>query len=308
MKIIVTGGAGFIASHVTDAYVKAGHRVVAIDNLSTGFKKNVNPKAKFYRADIRNPKTMEKIFAREKPEILNHHAAIASVVESVRNPVPTLETNIMGTANLLISFGKHGRGARKMIFSSTGGAIYGNPKKVPVPEQHSLDPLSPYGLSKKIGEELIAFYGRELKFDYIIFRYPNLYGSRQNLSQNGIVPLFAAMMRRGERPVIFGDGTKARDYTHVADIAAANVMALHRGKNEILNLGWGKPVSDRQMFDAIAREIGFKKPPVYAPYRKGEVYKVALDSRRAKKILGWKPAIKLQNGVRMTVADTSRHA
>src|SRR3989338_1123382 len=167
MKIIVTGGAGFIASHITDAYIKAGHKVVVIDNLVTGFRKNVNPKAKFYKADIRDLARMEEIFKRERPEVVNHHAAIAEVVKSLRNPIPTFEVNVLGTVNVALCFGRFGKGKnKKFIFSSTGGAIYGEPKKIPADEKTPAIPLSPYGLSKLLGEEVIKFYARQYGFDY----------------------------------------------------------------------------------------------------------------------------------------------
>ncbi len=320
MKIIVTGGAGFIGSHVVDAYVKAGHKVAVIDNLATGFRKNVHPKATFYKADIRNLSLMEKIFRRERPEIVNHHAAIAEVVKSLRNPIPTLEVNVLGTVNILLSFGKYGpasakastsgkpsadkpagkRGNKgKFIFSSTGGAIYGEPKKIPANESTPATPLSPYGLSKLLGEEVIAFYARQCGFDYFIFRYPNVYGPRQNpKGEAGVIAIFGRILKSGKRPTIFGDGTKARDYTFVGDIARANIITLRRGKNQTVNLGWGKKVTDQMIFDAIARETDFKEKPIYAPYRKGEVYQIALDASRAKKILGWAPKIKLEEGIR----------
>ncbi|MBI4085881.1 MAG: NAD-dependent epimerase/dehydratase family protein [Candidatus Liptonbacteria bacterium] len=310
MKIIVTGGAGFIGSHIVDAYIKAGHRVAVIDNLLTGFKKNLNPKAKFYKADIKNLALMEKIFRRERPEIVSHHAAIAEVVKSLRNPLPTLGTNVLGTTNVLLAFGKYGAGKNwKFIFSSTGGAIYGEPKKIPADERTPAIPLSPYGLSKLLGEELIKFYSRQYGFDYLIFRYPNVYGPRQNpKGEAGVVAIFGGIMKRNIRPTIFGDGTKARDYVYVGDIARANIIVLKRRKNEIINLGWGKMVTDQTIFDAIAEETGFsasggkETKPIYAPYRKGEVYRIAIDARRAKKILGWRPSVKLKDGIRKTLA------
>lgn len=313
MKILVTGGAGFIGSHVVDGYVRTGHKVAVVDNLLTGFRKNLNPKAKFYKADIRNLALMERIFRRERPEIVNHHAAIAEVVKSLRNPIPTFETNVMGTANVLLAFGKFGRGKKRLfIFSSTGGAIYGEPKKIPADEKTPAAPLSPYGLSKLLGEETIKFYARYYGFDYVIFRYPNVYGPRQNpKGEAGVVAIFGGLMKRGRRPTIFGDGTKARDYTHVDDIVRANIIALRlahakdsagrRAANQILNLGWGKPIPDQTIFDITARAAGFSGKPIYAPYRKGEVYRIALDANKAKKILGWKPKIKLQDGIEKTI-------
>ncbi len=303
MKIIVTGGAGFIASHVSDAYIKAGHKVVIIDNLLTGLRKNVNPKARFYKADIRNLPLMEKVFKRERPEVVSHHAAIAEPVKSLRLPLPTLETNVLGTTNVLLALGEHGRGKKKFIFASTGGAIYGEPKKIPADETTPRTPLSPYGLSKALGEDVIKFYARQYNFNYLIFRYPNVYGPRQNpKGEAGVVAIFGGLMKAGRRPTIFGDGSKARDYTYVDDIIRANKIVLRRGKNEIINLGWGKLITDRMIFDEVAKATGFEEKPIYAPYRKGEVYQIAIDARRARRILGWKPKIKLAEGIQKTVA------
>ncbi len=303
MKIIITGGAGFIASHVADAYIKAGHKVSIIDNLSTGFLKNVNPKARFYKADIRDLAEIERIFKKEKPEIVNHHAAIAEVVKSLRDPIPTLEVNVLGTTNVLLAFANHGTGKnKKFIFSSTGGAIYGEPKKIPADETTPAMPLSPYGLSKLLGEETIKFYARQYGFRYFIFRYPNVYGPRQNpKGEAGVVAIFGGLMKAGKQPTIFGDGTKARDYVFVADIARANIMALRKGINETTNLGWGEKTTDQMIFKTISETINYSGKPVYAPYRKGEVYKIAIKAQKAKKILGWSPSITLTEGIKKTI-------
>jgi UDP-glucose 4-epimerase len=303
MKVIITGGAGFIASHIADAYIKEGHKVVIIDNLSTGFRKNVNPKAKFYKTDIRDRAAIDRIFKKEKPEIVNHHAAIAEVVKSLRDPIPTLDVNVLGTTNVLLAFGNHGRGAnKKFIFSSTGGAIYGEPKKIPADEATPAVPLSPYGLSKLLDEEIIKFYARQYGFDYFIFRYPNVYGPRQNpKGEAGVIAIFSGLMKSGNQPIIFGDGTKARDYTFVADVVRGNVLALKKGKNDTCNLGWGKMVTDQTIFDAIAEAAAFSKKPVYKPYRKGEVYKIALNAARAKRVLGWEPKTTLRDGIQEVV-------
>lgn len=304
MKIIVTGGAGFIASHVVDAYIKAGHRVVVIDDLSKGSRKNINSKAKFYRADITNLALMERIFKKERPETVNHHAAIAEVVRSVRDPIPTLTTNVLGTANVLLAFGHHGRGGRrrKFIFASTGGAMYGDPKRIPVGESAAPDPLSPYGLSKLLAEETIAFYAKQFSFGHFIFRYANVYGPRQNPhGEAGIVAIFGALMKAGKTPTIFGDGTKARDYVYVGDVAAANLAALRRGKNTVVNIGRGAVVTDKEVFETIAKAVGFPGEPAYAPYRPGEIYRISLDAAKAHKILAWKPKMEFEKGVREAV-------
>jgi UDP-glucose 4-epimerase len=305
MKIIVTGGAGFIGSHIVDRYVAAGHTVVVIDDLLTGFKRNLNPKAKFYDADIRDHKAMDRIFKKERPHIVNHLAAIAEVVKSLRDPIPTLQTNLLGIANLLLAFGKYGQGKnRKFIFSSTGGAMYGAPKRLPADENEETITLSPYGLSKHLGEETVKFYARQYNFDYFIFRYANVYGPRQNpKGEAGVVAIFGGLMKAGKSPIIFGDGTKARDYVYVEDIARANVIALRRGKNDVVNLGWGKLVTDQMIFDLVAKASGFKGKVRHAPYRKGELYKISLDARKAKKILGWKPEVTLADGIRATLGS-----
>lgn len=305
MKILVTGGAGFIGSHIVDAYINLGYKVVVIDNLSTGFRKNLNPKAKFYKVDIGDLPKIEKIFQKEKPQIVNHHAAIAEVVKSLRDPLPTLNVNVIGTINLLLAAGKIR--VKKFIFSSTGGAIYGQPDKIPADENTPAIPLSPYGLSKLLGEECIKFYAKHYGFDYLIFRYPNVYGPRQNpKGEAGVVAIFSGLMRKGKQPTIFGDGSKTRDYVHIDDIVRANIIGLHKGKNEIFNLGWAKKISDQKIFDTIAKNLNFKKPPIYAPFRHGEVYQIALSAKKARKNLGWQPQISLEEGIKKTVKTIIR--
>jgi len=297
MKIIVTGGAGFIASHITDAYVKAGHKVVIIDNLHTGLRKNLNPKAKFYKADIRDRKAMDRIFQKERPEVVNHHAAIAVIAEALRDPIPTLDVNLLGTTNILLAFGKYGKGKKKIIFASSG-AVYGTPKEIPITEKTPTHPQSAYGLSKLLDEELITFYAEVYGLQYTLFRYPNVYGPRQNPhGEAGVTAIFGGMMLKGVTPTIFGDGSKGRDYTYVTDIVKANVHALTKGKNEIITLGWSKVTTDQQIFDALAKATGFKSKPVYAPFRKGEAYRISLSGARAKKLFGWKPTVPLQEGI-----------
>ena len=297
MRIIVTGGAGFIGSHLVDRFIALGHRVSVIDNLATGFRRNLNPKARFYEEDIRNTTRILGIFRREKPEIVCHQAAIAEVVRSLRDPLPTLEVNVQGTVNLLMAAGESR--IRKFLFASTGGAIYGEPKKIPAGEDTPPAPLSPYGLSKLLGEECIRYYARTCGFQYLLLRYPNVYGPRQNpRGEAGVVAIFAGLMKRGDRPTIFGDGSKARDYLYVEDVVRANVLGLKRGRNETLNLGWGRKVTDQKIFDTLAGRMGCPKPPRYAPFRKGEVNRIALDARRAGRRIGWRPSITLDAGIR----------
>src|SRR3989344_2014894 len=225
MRILVTSGAGFIGSHIVDAYVRAGHKVVVIDDLSAGSRKNLNPRAVFYKADVRDRTRMKKIFSRERPEVVSHHAALIDVVNSMKDPLPTLETNVQGTINVLSAFQKFGRGKKKFIFSSSA-AIYGNPKKLPVREDAEPSPITAYGLSKLLAEKIVRFYADAFGMRYVIFRYANAYGPRQ---KSGAASIFADLMPRGKTPIIFGDGTKSRDYIYVDDIVRANLLALRKG-------------------------------------------------------------------------------
>ncbi len=292
MKILVTGDAGFIASHITDKYRALGHTVVSVDNRH---KKPV---------DINDAEKLIALFKKEKPDIVNHHAAIAEVVKSIKDPLPTFRTNVLGTVNVLMAAGACGT-VKKFIFASTGGAIYGEPKKIPASESAPATPLSPYGMSKFLGEETIKFYAKMFGFSYLIFRYPNVYGPRQDpKGEAGVVAIFTELMKNGKQPTIFGDGTKARDYVYVDDIVRANVTALRKGKNEILNIGWGRKITDRKIFDEIKKNVKFAGEPIYAPYRKGEVYQIALEAKKALETIGWKPAIAFEEGVKRHVRAT----
>lgn len=291
MKIIVTGSAGFIASHIADKYRALGHEVADVDIRHT------KPR------DINDADSMTKLFMKEKPDIVSHHAAIAEVVKSLRNPLPTFNTNVLGTVNLLMAAGACGT-VKKFIFASTGGAIYGEPKKIPADETVPPTPLSPYGLSKFLAEEVIKFYSKVYGFPHLIFRYPNVYGPRQNPhGEAGVVAIFAEMMRHGTTPTIFGDGTKARDYCFVDDIVKANEIALRRGKNETMNLGLGRKITDKKVFAEIAKNLGFKGKPMYAPYREGEVYQIALSAKKAAKSIGWSPKVSFEEGVAKYVSS-----
>lgn len=306
MKVIVTGGAGFIGSHVVDAYVAAGHKVVVIDDLSTGNRKNINKKAKFYKADITDAALMDRIFKKERPEAVNHHAAFISVVESVKNPSGALTTNIMGTLNVLVAFGRHKSGKGKFIFSSTGGAMYNNPKKFPASEAEKLDPMSPYGLSKKIDELLIEYYSGVFGFNYTVFRYANVYGPRQNpMGEAGVVAIFTGLMKKGKQPIIFGNGKKTRDYVYVGDVAKANLLALKnsRSNGKHMNIGTGVETKDIEVFDAVASAVKYKDKPNFAPVRPGEIYRMSLNASLAKRILGWAPKTEFRKGIAKTVKE-----
>src|SRR3990167_4916373 len=264
MKILVTGGAGFIGSHVVDRYVDLGHEVAVIDNLSTGFEKNLNAKAKFFKADIRELEKIYEIVGDFKPDVINHHAALAEVTKSVENPSDTLAVNVMGTANVLLAGGK--ASIKHFIFSSTGGAIYGDPVHLPADESCKPAPLSPYGLSKLLGENIIEFYARTYGFTYTVFRYGNVYGPRQNPGgEAGVVAIFAQQMLSGIQPTVFGDGTKTRDYIHVDDVVKANLLALEgRGDGEVFNLGWGLEVRDVEVLETVRKSLRVEVEPRFA--------------------------------------------
>lgn len=304
MKILLTGGAGFIASHVADAYIAAGHTVAIIDNLSSGERKNLNPKAKFYRADIRNLPALLKIFKKERPDAVNHHAAFISVTDSVKKPAETFEINAAGTLNVLLAAAS--ANAKKFIFSSTGGAIYGDPKKLPATEATPPHPLSPYALTKLVDEELIKYFGEAYRLNYTILRYANVFGPRQKAQAGaGIFPIFMGEMKKKVRPYIFGDGKKSRDYVYVGDVARANVLALARGSRETINICTNRQITDQQVYDAIAKAMGFKQTATYRPRREGEVEHMAMSWAKAKKILGWRPMVKFEDGVRKTIAGSA---
>ncbi len=300
MKILVTGGAGFVGSHVADRYLAAGHEVVIVDDLSTGRRENINRLARFYRCGICNSVEIEQIFERERPEAVNHHAAQMNIRRSVREPLLDASVNVLGSLTLLELTVRYG--VKKFIYASTGGAIYGEPAKVPVEETSDLRPISHYGVSKLAVENYLHVYQRLYGLTSTILRYANVYGPRQNPEgEAGVVTIFALQMMQGKRPTIYGDGSKTRDYVFVENIAEANLSALERGDGEVLNLGWGKEVTDCEIFEAVRRCVSFRGEPQFAPRRPGEVEHIALDARRVRAVLGWAPRTLLQEGIARTV-------
>jgi UDP-glucose 4-epimerase len=298
LKILVTGGAGFIGSNVVDALVDLGNKVVVVDNLSSGLPDNLNPKAKFYEMDIRDEKLGE-VFEREKPEIVDHHAAQIDVRKSGEDPIADAEANILGSLNLITNCVHFG--VKRIIYASTGGAIYGDPEYLPADENHPVNPISQYGVSKHAVEHYLHLYSIINGLDYVALRYSNVYGPRQNpYGEAGVVAIFAIQMLTGKQPTIFGPGDKTRDYAHVSDIVEANILALHRGKNAIYNIGTGLETSDQEIFDTLASVLGYKGKPIYAPVRKGEVYRIALNCTKANKELGWSPKLSLKEGIAVT--------
>jgi len=299
MRILVTGGAGFIASHIADAYINAQHTVAVVDDLSTGRRENVPPKAQFFEADIRNSNALRKVFEDFNPDVVNHHAAQASVPRSSQNPQYDASVNIIGSLNLLslsVEFG-----VKRFIYASTGGAVYGEPQQLPVDEDHPLMPTSPYGISKMVVEHYLRFFGKEQGLSWVALRYGNVYGPRQDPTKGaGVIAIFAARMLRGERPVIYGDGSAERDYIYISDVVAANIAALKYGQGP-LNIATGKPTSVMQIYEAVSAVLGWDKGFEKRPMRPGEVQRVSLSVTQAYKTLNWKPQVGLEEGVRRTV-------
>lgn len=299
MKILVTGGAGFIGSHVVDAYLEHGHDVVVIDDLSTGKRENVNPRAQFYPIDIRDER-LEEVFAAEKPDIVDHHAAKASVLESMVEPVLYADVNILGSLHLLELARKYEVG--KFIYISTGGAVYGEPEYLPADESHPVHPLDPYGVSKASFEHYLPLYRANYGIPFTVLRYANVYGPRQDpLGEAGVVAIFTGQMLRGEQAVINGSGDQERDFVYVGDVAQANMLALDQGDGGIYNIGTGVGTSINEIFAELAAATDYERQAVHGPPKAGEVFKVYLKVDRAARELGWRPVVGLQEGLRLTV-------
>jgi UDP-glucose 4-epimerase len=300
LKILVTGGAGFIGSNLVDALVERGDEVVVIDNLSTGRRENLNPQIKFYETSIGDP-GLADIFEKEKPDIVCHHAAQIDLRRSVNEPLFDAEVNILGSLNVIVNSIRSGVG--KFVYASTGGAIYGEPQYLPVDENHPINPVSQYGVSKHTVEHYLLLYALQHELNYVALRYPNVYGSRQNpFGEAGVIAIFAHQMLGGEQPTIFGPGDKTRDYTHVSDIVEANLLAMERGRNLICNIGTGVETSDQDIFDAIAEALGYSSSPIYTSVRPGEIQRICLDWSKAEQELGWRPKTTLKDGIAKTVS------
>lgn len=303
MRILVTGGAGFIASHVVDALVAQGHEVSVVDDLSMGKREQVHPSARFYLVDIRDRRALEEVFRAERPDLVNHHAAQGNLRRSMSEPSFDASVNILGSLNLIeLSIAC---GVRKLVYISSGGAVYGEPQRLPVDECHPINPLSAYGVSKYTVERYLEVLRDGSGLNSTILRYANVYGPRQDAAgEAGVVAIFSRQMLTGQRPTIFGDGTKTRDYVHVGDIVRANLLVMEesRAAGRVYNLGAGCEVSDRQIFELVRRAVGATVEPILAAKRPGEIDRICLDASRAKAELGWAPSTPLEEGITRTVA------
>lgn len=299
MKILVTGGAGFIGSNIADALVEAGHSVVIVDDLSSGREENVHPKAKLYRMDIRDA-AVENVFRDERIDVMCHHAAQMDVRRSVADPSFDASVNVLGFLNLMEAGRKHG--LKKVLFASTGGAIYGEQDYFPADERHPTRPLSPYGITKLVTEKYLFFYKETYGIDHVILRYANVYGPRQSPhGEAGVVAIFTSKMFKGEQPVINGDGTQTRDYVFVGDVVKANLLALGMPGSDTFNIGTGIETDVNELFRVIRKHTGASCEERHAPAKAGEQKRSVVSSAKINAALGWSPTVRIDEGLKRTV-------
>ena len=295
MRILVTGGAGFIGSHVTDRFIELGHEVAVLDDLSSGKPENVNPKARLFRMSLLDG-GLASVFDEFRPEVVSHHAAQVNVRRSVDAPEFDATVNVVGSVRLFHAAATHGCG--KVIYASSGGACYGDPPKLPAREDTPVRPLCPYGVSKYVAEKYLQLFGTLNEMRFTVLRYANVYGPRQDShGEAGVVAIFTELLLAGKTPAIFGDGSKTRDYVFVSDIVQANALALEAGDGEVFNVGTGREVSDDQVFAAVRDAAGVKIEAVHSEFRKGEVRRVALDASHIREELGWRPSVAIEQGI-----------
>ncbi len=299
MKILVTGGAGFIGSHVVDAYLEQGHEVVVVDDLSTGRKTNLNPRAEFVEMDIQDERLSE-LFAKSRFDVVNHHAAQMDVRKSVVDPGFDARVNILGSLNLLENCVKHN--VQKFIFASTGGAVYGEQETFPADETHPTWPLSPYGIAKLACEKYLFYYKEVHGLAHVILRYANVYGPRQNPhGEAGVVAIFTEKLLRGEQPIINGDGRQTRDYIHVQDLVRINLLALDYDQSDVFNVGTGRETDVNTLFHLLKQFTGSPAEEKHGPAKPGEQLRSCLSYAKAERTLGWRPQIDLNRGLESTV-------
>lgn len=301
MKILVTGGAGFIGSNIVDELIEKKHKVVIVDNLATGNIKNVNKKAKFCRVSVCDKKKIDEVFEKEKFDTVIHLAAQLDVRKSVEDPCFDADVNIKGTLNILQAC--KSTKVKKIIFSSSGGTIYGECGSKAPDEKAVANPLSPYGVAKLSVEHYIKAYSALYGLKYTVLRYANVYGPRQDpFGEAGVVAIFIGKMLKNEDVFIFGNGKQLRDYVYVKDVVSANVKSLIKGNNEIINIGTQKTFSVNGLFKELAKITNYQKKPIYKSKRNGELQKSFLNVSKAKKILNWKPVTEISQGLEKTVS------
>ncbi|MBI5402307.1 MAG: SDR family NAD(P)-dependent oxidoreductase [Ignavibacteriae bacterium] len=298
MNILVTGGAGFIGSNIADRYIKEGHKVIIADNLSTGYLRNINTKAVFYKTDISGSK-LEDIFKKHRIDVINHHAAQVDLRFSFDFPVEDAKINIEGTINLLQLAVKYK--VKKIIFASSGGAIYGEQDYFPAGENHPKNPLSPYGITKLAVENYLGFYHRNYGLNYVCLRYSNVYGPRQlPKGDAGVVAVFCKKIIRKQQPLINGSGKNTRDFVFIEDVVNANYKALNCKKSLVVNIGTGVETQIIKVFRLINKYFGNKVKEKHGKPVKGEQKRSLLDNTLAVKSLKWKPKISIEEGLALT--------
>jgi UDP-glucose 4-epimerase len=298
VKILITGGAGFIGSSIADAYLDAGHEVVVVDNLYSGKRENVPAKARFHEVDITSPKIAEVLEA-ERPDVISHHAAQMDVRLSVASPAFDAEVNIIGSIRLYEAAVKNG--VKKVLFASSGGAAYGEQMRFPAREGDPTNPVSPYGVSKRSGELYLFYYHAVHGLPYVAFRYANVYGPRQDPhGEAGVVAIFSEKLLRGEPPRINGDGKQTRDYVFIEDLVRANLSALDGSFVGPINIGTGRETDVVTLAQRLIAICGKKIDPVYGPAKAGEQRRSVIDPAVAERELGWKPRVVLEDGLSRT--------
>ncbi len=299
-NVLVTGGAGFIGSNIVDLLIGNGYNISVIDNLYTGKKENLNKNARFYRRDIRN-RNLKEVFKKEKPEFVIHLAAQVNVRKSMSDPEFDADVNIMGTINLLECCKNFN--IEKIVYASSGGAVYGEPQYLPADESHPINPISQYGASKHAVEHYLELYWKNFGIDYVSLRYSNVFGPRQDpFGEGGVVAIFIGKFLKNLKPVIFGDGNQTRDFVYVGDVANANLVSLiKKTDTRIFNIGAGIETSVNEISEKLKNILNSKIVPIYGDAIKGEVRRIYLDVSLAEKELGWKPGVTLDNGLRKTI-------
>jgi len=300
VKILVTGGAGFIGSHVVDTFIANGYQVVIVDDLSTGRASNLNPAATFYKLDIRSPQLAE-IFEKERPDVVDHHAAQMDVRRSVVDPLFDADVNIRGSINVIEC--ARNFGVKRLVYISTGGAVYGEPEYLPCDENHPIKPICPYGASKHTVEHYLFMYEVMYGLKYTVIRYPNVYGPRQDpRGEAGVVAIFTGLMLADKQTNINGDGAQERDFVYVGDCARANLLAVtNTNGSGIYNLGTGQGTTVNEIFDSLKSITGYSLSAIHQPPKLGETRRIFLDASKAFRELGWAPTVKIEDGLRSTV-------
>jgi UDP-glucose 4-epimerase len=300
-KILITGAAGFIGSHVADGFLALGHDVAVVDDLSTGHRPNVPERARFYQADLTDGAELTRILEAERPDVVNHHAAQKSVRISVEDPAEDARINVIGSLRLLELSRR--QAVKKVVFISTGGAIYGDTDQIPTPEDYPAWPVSPYGIAKLSVEHYLFYYADQFGLQYVVLRYANVYGPRQDPhGEAGVVAIFVERVLAGQECVLYGDGEQTRDYVYVEDLVRANVAALQDEVRGTFNIGTGIETSVNALYRELSEVMGVDRPPRYAPSRAGEQQRSAVTIEKAAREMDWRPQVSLRDGLSRTVA------